>query len=161
MDPVSVATLVNTCVGLAYKLVKISNDLYSGAQRFKKAETSLRALANQCSCVATSIFVLQQWVQSQAAGLAIHERVLKQLNESLVITESIASDLSEKLADAANDAKDEKNAFGFWRKAKVVWNHSIMGEYEHRLLGQAGCMTLLLSSMQMYDPPKRFTPNES
>jgi hypothetical protein len=140
MDPASILSIVNGCVGLAMKCGMIAADLHNLASKYKQAKLSVMALSNECHTLELVLDRIEFWARSSTEGSHLDNAVLEQLNSSLGLGAMVVSSLEEQLMLF----KDIKQSSGFRRRAKIVWNDGVLKEHEDRIRGQLTALSCLL-----------------
>jgi hypothetical protein len=149
MDPVSVISIVNGCVGLALKCGKVAADLNTLADKYKHAKLSVMALSNECQTFEVALGRIEAWARSPNNEGQLDVGVLKQLDSSIELGTLVISALEEQMMPF----HEMKQFGGFRRRTNIVWNDGVLREHEDRVRGQLAALTCLLTVINLCVAP--------
>jgi hypothetical protein len=160
MDPLSIVTLVNASACLALKCGKVSTDLNTLINKYKRAELSILALSNECQTMRTVLSKIESAFNASDNDFPVDDDVLIQLDSSLNFGQMVISALEKDLAPL----HDLENAEGFTKKSGIVFNDAILRTYKDHVRGQLLSLTCLLEVLKLSVhpcPPHHSVANSS
>ncbi|KAK4552513.1 hypothetical protein LTR86_010357 [Recurvomyces mirabilis] len=150
MDPISVLSIVGTCVSLSAKLVSIGKDIHTIQEAWAGTDDSLQALLVEVNTLSVAVKKISRWLQGpKADSLFADERSC--LADSLATCESGLGKLQDHISNVKKDSgkTSTKGKFRHW------WDHGDVDKYQALLGRQVQALSFLLQVLQLPDEQKR------
>jgi|SRR5580700_4114489 hypothetical protein len=144
-DPVTIQSIVNGSLALAFEIGTVVRELYGISQKLKHVQLAILSATSECETVQAAWSAVMKWAQGQPDGASIEPELLKRLNKSLQLGNMVISAFGDDLL--AWNRKPARS--GFLGRSKILWEESTFSQHQFRIRGQVAAMTLLLQVINL------------
>lgn len=144
MDPLSVAGIVESSLGLALQLSTASKGLSELAGKYKNAKLTVKALAQNLDILQLTWTQIGQWFRAYAEDGSLCDndlirRVTGFLETGTLVMEAFEQDLL---------TYDVEN-LSLTQRSKLIWNENTLRGHQIRVRDQTLSMNLFLQAMKL------------
>ena len=144
MDPISIAGIVESSIGLGLQLGNAARTISDIARRYKNAELTIKSLAQNLEILQLTWIQIGHWFEActEDRNLCDHDltkRVTGFLETGTLVMEALGKDLV---------AYDIEN-LNFAQRSKLIWNENIMQGHQIRIRDQTLTMSLFLQAVKL------------
>lgn len=144
MDPISLAGIVESSLGLALQLGNAAKSLRDIAGKYKNAKLTVQSLAQNLDILQLTWTQIGQWFEDYKEDRNLHDcdlvkRVNDFLNTGTLVMEALGQDLL---------AYDVEN-LDFTQRSKLIWNESALQGHQVRIRDQTLSMSLFLQAVKL------------
>lgn len=144
MDPISVAGIVESSLGLALQLGNVAKSLSDIAGKYKNSKLTVNSLAQNLDILQLTWTQIGQWFEIFAEDGTLCDddlvmRVRNFLDTGAVVMEAFERDLLPYDVGSLN----------FVRRSKLIWNESILQGHQTRIRDQSLSMSLFLQAVKL------------
>lgn len=148
MDPLSITASVVGISGACAAVIKISKDLLD---RYNGSDLTIQAICTESATVMVALSRIERLARGEAEGLVSrseeHSILRDTFDASLTGCTMLYSALYTDM-QTLEAALNRDGGLDWKHKLKPVWKEDSMKDYLQQIRGQAGGLTLLLSSLQ-------------
>ena len=144
MDPISIAGIVESSLGLGLQLGNVAKSLCDIAGKYRNAKLTLKSLAHNLEILRLTWKQIGQWFEAHAEDESLlDDDLIKQVNGFLETGTLVMDALERDLL--AYDIKD----LNFGQRSKLVWNEMTLQGHQVRIRDQTLSMSLFLQAVQL------------
>ncbi|KAL2039091.1 hypothetical protein N7G274_008140 [Stereocaulon virgatum] len=139
VDPLSIASAVESSVGLALQLGSAAKALNRLIARFKRSELTIMAMVEEVKTTNFAWTRIREWFKGQG-NEAMNDKFLERLGKSLRCDMLVISALVHDLADVDNGTTTSS----FKKRSRMAWNKRTLMDHQQHIRGQVQAMRLML-----------------
>ena len=144
MDPISVAGIVGSSLGLAFQLGTAAKGLGDIAGRYKNAKLTVKALAQNLDILQLIWTQIGQWFEEYAGDerlcdIELVKRVTGFLETGTLVMEALEQDLLAYDIETLN----------FTQRSKLIWNEKTLEGHQICIRDQVLSMNLFLQAVKL------------
>lgn len=144
MDPISVAGLVESSLGLALQLGNAAKSLSDTAGKYKNATLTVQSMAQNLDILQLTWTQIGQWFEAYNEDGSLHDfdlvkRVKGFLDTGNLVMEAFEQDLLAYDVEKLN----------FTQRSKLIWNEGILQGHQIRIRDQTLSMSLFLQAVKL------------
>lgn len=144
MDPITLAGIVESSLGLALQFGSAAKSLRDIAGKYKNAKLTVQSLAQNLDILQLTWTQIGQWFEDYKQDRSLHDDdLVKRVNDFLdtgtLVMEALGQDLL---------AYDVEN-LNFTQRSKLIWNESALQGHQIRIRDQTLSMSLFLQAVKL------------
>ena len=144
MDPISIAGIVESSLGLGLQFGNAAKSLCDIAGKYRNAKLTLKSLAHNLEILQLTWNQIGQWFEARAEDVSLYDDdLIKQVNGFLETGTLVMDALERDLL--AYDIKD----LNFGQRSKFIWNEMTLQAHQVRIRDQTLSMSLFLQAVQL------------
>ncbi|KAH8730904.1 hypothetical protein GQ44DRAFT_823047 [Phaeosphaeriaceae sp. PMI808] len=147
MDPASIISIAGAAGSLAFKCGTIVQRLHSLTERYKQAELTILSVIQGCRTIELAWSRIERWAANSLYSFDDYEELGDRLQLSIYAGQLFMAELEKNLASLEDTPKYST----LRRRAKILWNESMLRVHQDRIQRQVCVLTLLLELIQL--PP--------
>ena len=144
MDPLSIASVVQSSLSLALQLAAVAKSLSDVVDKYKNAKLTVKSLIQNLDILQLTWTQIGQWFEAYAGSESLCDddlirRVKDFLDTGTLVLEALGQDL------LAYDVEK----LSFTQRSKLIWNESILERHLSRIRDQTLSMNLFLQAVKL------------
>lgn len=144
MDPFSLASLVESSIGLAMQCASVGKRLNNIAGQYKHAKINVESMLQNLETMQLAWECLEQWSKDYLPNQGSeNEKFVQRLGRLLEAGTRVMDALEEELSGY------DTNQLNFAQRSRLVWKEDTLRAHQSRIRDQASSMTLLLQAIQL------------
>lgn len=147
MDPISIISLVGTCVALSARVVVTATSIDEFVKSYRGADRLAASLATTLRVFGESLTQMRSWLEQEPAVSSNLRRTIK---GSVDDCEVVLADLEEHVNAVLRSSRGSTlTSLTFGRKLKHLWNASSVAKHETRLNSQVQTVMHLINFVKL------------
>ena len=144
MDPVSVISLVDAAIGLAFKCAEAGKKMNDLASKYKNAQLTVISMIQYLDTIQYAWERIASWTKTYTPEAEVDDdhfilRMARILETGTLVMDALEEGLAE--------FSDEHIAFG--QRVRLIWNENTFLDHQSRIRDQASSMSLLLQAITL------------